>query len=426
MSLSIEHSVLRCLLVEPSLLGSCKLQSKDFTTETHRRVFSAICDLDLSSKPIDVITVAERIEQIHGYVDMKFMGDLLEAVGAPSCYESYQESILKSSRARQAREIAEKLIVDIDHKLDRDYVSEAIRDLMALDDSEKKYQYTIKEALSNALEHVQAALDAEGMVGIPTGIKRIDEATGGFQDTDLNVIAARPAMGKTALALNMALNTGAKVGFISAEQGNVQAALRMIAIQGSIDSQQLRTANLDETGFAMVSGAVQALQDREIFINDKPRISITDLVRQARDWKHNNGIQILFVDYLQKIQGSNTAFQRTEQVTEVTQSLKALARELNIPVVALAQVRRIDERTDKRPKLGDMADASEIEKEADVIMTLYRDEVYDEDSRDKGIAEIDVVKNRHGQTGVVRCAFKGRYFQFKDFQPVKEISNYRS
>lgn len=425
-NLSLEHSVLRCLLVEPSLLTNCKLQKKDFTTETHRRVFQAICDLDLSSKPIDVITVSEKVEANHGSVDMPFMMDLVEAIGAPSCFESYQESVLKISRARQAREIAEKLILEIDHKLDRDYVSEAIRDLMALDDSEKKYHYTIKEALSNALEHVQEALDSGGMVGIPTGIKRIDEVTGGFQDTDLNVVAARPAMGKTALALNMALNTGAKVGFISAEQGNVQAALRMIAIQGSIDSQQLRTANLNETGFAMVSGAVQALQDRDIFINDKPRISISDLVRQARDWKHNNGIQILFVDYLQKIQGSNTAFQRTEQVTEVTQSLKALARELNIPVVALAQVRRIDERADKRPKLGDMADASEIEKEADVIMTLYRDEVYDEDSRDKGIAEIDVVKNRHGQTGVVRCAFKGRYFQFKDFQSVKEISNYRS
>lgn len=414
-SVGTEQSLLLSLIREPSLLNNCKVQAKDFSTASHKQIFQAMTDLDLSGEQIDIVTVAERIEKMFKVNQLGFLLELFETgMGSPSNFDTYQKFVVEASRSRQAREIAERIIVDVDNKSERDFVSEAIRDLMALDDVEKKYHYTLKEALKNALEHVEVAHNAGGLVGIPTGIKRIDDVTGGFQNTDLNVIAARPAMGKTALALNMMLNANSAAGLISAEQGNVQAALRFIAMQGSLDSKSLRTAQLDDTDWARLSSAVTTLQDREVFINDKPRISIGDLVRQAREWKHNNDIKILFVDYLQKVQGSNLSHQRTEQVTEVTQQLKALARELNIPVVALAQVRRIDERADKRPKLGDMADASEIEKEADVIMTLYRDDVYNEDSTSPGIAEIDVVKNRHGQTGVVRCAFKGQYFQFKD------------
>ena len=331
-------------------------------------------------------------------------------------FPNYEKIIRDAARKREALFIANNLKTNLEEGADGDHVAEAVRDLMALDDTDRRYNFTLKEALYNGLKHVQEAKDREGLVGISTGIARIDEVTGGFQDTDLNVIAARPALGKTALALNMMLNANCPAGLISAEQGNVQAALRLIAIHGSLASNKIRTADLTLDEWGKFSGTVVSLQDREIYINDKPRISISELVRQAREWKHTHGIKILFVDYLQKVQGSNLSFQRTEQVTEVTQSLKALARELNIPVVALAQVKRIDDRADRRPKIGDMADASEIEKEADVIMTLYRDEVYDDQTRDKGVAEIDVVKNRHGQIGVVRCSFVGQYFQFKDFQ----------
>ena len=167
-----------------------------------------------------------------------------------------------------------------------------------------------------------------------------------------------------------------------------------------------------------MSASVIALQDRPVWLNDEASISITSLARQAREWKFNHNIEILYVDYIQKIKGSNQRATRTEQVTEVVGALKNLARELKIPVVALAQVKReVESRNDKRPKAGDMSDASEIEKEADTILTLYRDEVYEEHSDQAGIAEIDICKNRHGPTGVIRCRFIGKYFQFKDFEP---------
>ena len=411
-----EQSILQCLVQKTSLLNESKVKTSDFTHETHQRIFDAICELERDASTVDIVTIAEVIERRYKINDIEFLVKLFDIPASVQGFTNYEKIVRDAARRREAHFIASNLKDSIEQDREGDHVASAIRDLMALDDTDRRYDFTLKEALYNGLKHVEEAKDREGLVGISTGIARIDARTGGFQNTDLNIIAARPALGKTALALNMMLNANCAAGLISAEQGNVQAALRMIAIHGSLPSNKIRTADLTSDEWGKFSGTVLSLQDREIYINDKPRINISDLIRQAREWKHNHDIKILFVDYLQKVQGSNLNFQRTEQVTEVTQSLKALARELNIPVVALAQVKRIDDRPDKRPKIGDMADASEIEKEADVIMTLYRDEVYDEHTQQKGVAEIDVVKNRHGETGVVRCNFVGQYFQFNDFQ----------
>jgi len=220
----------------------------------------------------------------------------------------------------------------------------------------------------------------------------------------------------TAFLFCSALANDVCTGIISAEQGHAQAGLRFISISGSVHSQNMRSANLSEAEWSRVSAGTINAQKKNIFLNDEPGISITGLIKQARLWKFNNNLQILFVDYIQKIKGTNPNAKKYEQVTEVVGALKQLARELDIPVVALAQVKRdVDTRSDRRPKLGDMSDASEIEKEADAIFTLYRDEVYNQDTMDKGIAEIDAVKNRHGPTGTIRCLFEGKYFQFKDF-----------
>ena len=202
----------------------------------------------------------------------------------------------------------------------------------------------------------------------------------------------------------------------------MQVGLRLISMQGSVNSQNLRTATLDESEWSRVSAGAIALQNIQGAINDKPGINITEVVAQARKWKFERGIKILYLDYIQKIKGSNPRATRTEQVTEVVGTLKNLAKELRIPVVALAQVnRQCEQRPDKRPTSSDIADASEIEKEADVIMALYRDEVYEDDTPDRGVAELILTKNRHGPIGTLRCHFIGKYFQFKDFQ---SVSNY--
>lgn len=220
----------------------------------------------------------------------------------------------------------------------------------------------------------------------------------------------------TAFLLSSLHKCGVPAGVISAEQDKTQVGLRLISMQGGVNSQKLRTAHLDETEWSRVSAGTIALQNMEGAINDKPGINIIEICAQARKWKYDRDIKILFVDYIQKIKGSNQKLSRTEQVTEVVGALKNLAKELQIPVVALAQVNReCEKRQDKRPMASDIADASEIEKEADVIMTLYRDEVYNEHTNDQGIAEINVVKNRHGPIGVVKCQFIGEFFQFRDF-----------
>lgn len=417
-SMQAEQAILYCLMREPSLLNQSKLSPDDFAFEHNRQIFEAITKLQLIKSEVDIVTVSEVLERDTDNHQMAYLGDIFSNMCvSKESFHDYEKIALDCSRIRHSYFIAKRMVECLEGNLEGDHAATAIKELMSLDKADARHHYTLKEALLGGLKYIEAAHGREGLVGISTGINRIDDVTGGYQKTDLNVIAARPAMGKTALALNMILNANCKAGFISAEQGYVQAAIRFIAIKGSLPSDKLRTANLGMDEWAKLSATVQVLQDEEVFINDKPGISITELERQARDWKYNNKIEILFVDYLQKIKGRSEDMPRTEQVTQVTSSLKSLARELDIPIVALAQVRRLEDRQDKRPKLGDMADASEIEKEADVIMTLYRDEVYDESTSENGVAEIDVLKNRHGQTGLVRCEFIGRYFQFRDFEP---------
>ena len=415
---SIEQQLLFVLFTNGYLLTKCPLTPEDFSTETNRIIYQAMVDVDKQHKPIDIISIAEHIESTYRNVDMEYLGNIFEkGVGVATSFDNYVNIIRETSRKNKGKQIAWNLQQQLEENFnDYDPIQAAIQELMKVDSNKQSYDKTIKECLEAGLKCVQDAHNSGGLVGIPTGLKSLDEAIGGYHDSDLYVFGARPAMGKTAFLFCSALANDVCTGIISAEQGHAQAGLRFISISGSVHSQNMRSANLSEAEWSRVSAGTINAQKKNIFLNDEPGISITSLIKQARLWKFNNNLQILFVDYIQKIKGTNPNAKKYEQVTEVVGALKQLARELDIPVVALAQVKRdVDTRTDKRPKLGDMSDASEIEKEADAIFTLYRDEVYNQDTMDKGIAEIDAVKNRHGPTGTIRCLFEGKYFQFKDF-----------
>lgn len=417
-TISVEQQILYVLFTNPEMVQKCNLTSSDFTQQTDQIIYQSILDVASLNQPVDLVSVAEHIEQKYRSVDMSYLGMIVEnGVGSASGFENYQNIVRAATRKKKAKQIARNLEFQVDENLDgHDPVQHAIRELMDIDRDHKSFDRTIGECLRAGLINVQAAKDCGGMVGITTGIKDLDESITGYHKTDLYVIGARPSVGKTAFLFSSALASKAVVGVISAEQDHAQAGLRCISIVGSVNSQNLRSAQLSEGEWSRVTAGTVNTQDRPIFLNDEPGIGITNLVRQARIWKFNHGLEILFVDYIQKIKGSNPKANKTEQVTEVTQTLKQLARELNIPVVALAQVKRdVDSRTDKRPNIGDMADASEIEKEADAILTLYRDEVYNPDTDQKGLAEIYVCKNRHGPTGMIKCQFIGKYFQFKQF-----------
>jgi replicative DNA helicase len=298
-----------------------------------------------------------------------------------------------------------------------DIANQVIEQLMALRTSRKKAVHTIDEVMTSVLERMDRAHKSGEFVGVKSGITDVDHVLGGFHNSDLVVIAARPAVGKTAMALNFA-NSAANnkwVAVYSCEQGHEQIGSRLVSIEGAINSLQVRNVDFKDHEWAFLTNAVELVRKKKIIIVDRSYPKIAEIISTARQLKYEHDIKAIYVDYLQIIESSRTDIPKHEQTGQVVRALKALALELDIPVVVLAQVRReVDSRTDKRPMQGDISDSSEIEKTADVIMTLYRDEAYDPKSNQKGVAEIVVCKNRHGPTGVVHCAFIGKFMQFKD------------
>lgn len=410
-SIDVEQQFLYSLLTNGELIKQCKLTPNDFASVIHAQIYDAAIQCEKNNEPVDPVTVSLELERRQHIQDMNYFSELVDkAVGSAKNFDAYQRKIREAARNREAKKIAVSLQYQLDEDDPNIAVSNAIRDLMALDDTKRTFDCHIKRAVEESCQAIDATQGTDGLIGIPTGLSELDRCLGGFHDTDLIVIASRPAMGKTAFMLSSAHAANAPCGIISAEQSATQVAMRLLSIEGSINSQNLRCAKLSDHEWKRLSESAIELSGRNVWINDQPAIDITDLVRQARQWKYHNDIKILYVDYLQKIRGSNLRAPRWEQVTEIVQTLKNLARELSIPVFVLAQVKReVDTRADKRPRMGDISDASEVEKEADVIATLYRDV-----EQEPNVAEVLIEKNRHGDTGLVMTQYIGKYFQFKD------------
>lgn len=420
MSLQAEQEVIAAMLMHPFLAKECDLTPDEFQTDSYQEVYKTIQHMVTQGRDCDVLTISSDLDRGKpGEPYWNLLGDLIEkSVGSKSMFREYCGIIRKDYRLKQAAGIAQSLLYSIQEDRDLSATDTAISQLMQLGTVGRKYEWTMREALRNSVEQVEKAFNCEGLVGVDTGLGPLNEITGGWHDTDLTIVGARPSMGKTALMLNFANAADCPAGVISSEQGNEQIGLRMISMTGNLDGQSLRTAKLQEEDWPRLTAAVSVLSERQLYINDEPSINIIGLSRQAREWKYRHNIGVLFVDYVQRIKGSAKGQNKLEQVTEVVSALKSLAKELNIPVIALAQVNRsVDSRPDKRPNMGDLSDASEIEKEADSIIMLYRDEVYFEDTPDKGIAELIFEKNRHGPIGTVRCAFVGKFMQFKELAP---------
>ena len=411
-----ERELVGAVLTDPDLLTEIDLAPGEFQVETWRTAWAAI---QQCGDAVELFAVAEALARETGKADwVQTLGHAMQDVTTTRLATNYAAKIRELSQQRRAVEIAERLTASVQ----RDglgAIDEAVRELMAVTQPKTRWECGISEALKAAIEVIEEAHESGEIPGITTGLHDLDEALGGFRDSDLYVIAARPAMGKTAFMIQMALRAGVPLGIVSSEQPRDQIAARMMAMQGRINASKLRSGALDDDGgWHKLTAAVAALNDREIRINDCSAITISDIQRQARVWVKRHGVKILFVDYIQRIHASDKRIPRHEQVGEVVMGLKDIARELNIPVVALAQVNRdVEKRNDKRPNMGDIKDSGTVEQEADNVMTLYRDEVYNEDSPDKGIAEIDVVKNRHGPTGSIRAIWLASVMRFENYVP---------
>lgn len=406
MSLEAEASVLGGLMLDNSRLAEIDILPEDFKGQSHGEIFDAIRTLVADDLNADVVTVGEYLERTtrrKGWLQQ--IGAMVNGTPSSANVVHYARVVKEEAKRRRALEIADSL----QHALDAEGLSaidNAIRDLMALDTTRKNFECGVKDAAALAIEAIDRAWKNKGqVVGTTTGLKDLDECIGGLHASDLIVIGARPAIGKTAFLLNLADNAGKPVGVISSEQGREQIGLRLIAKRSRVSAHHLRLGRIEDEWWPKMTLAVSGLAARQVWLNDQPRPTVEQVVRQARKWKFQYDIKALYVDYIQHLQGPEKMSIR-EQVIHIVRSLKRLARELDIAVVALAQVNReVDKRSDKRPWMSDLMESGAIEAEADSVMLLYRDDAYNDHSEDKGVMEINVAKNRHGPTGIIRCAF---------------------
>jgi len=387
------------------------LAAEHFTSPKRARLFSIIRDRVLAGEPADAVTVGE--------IDPALFDEAMDlATNTPGATQvvAYAGIVRDNWRRREAVQIGLELVQGAKAG-ESEAVDAAVSRLMALSATVTDCEFTGKQAMHQAWRVVEEAHANGGMLpGITTGLSALDEILGGFHDSDLTVVGARPAMGKTAFLGGLAeaaANAGKRPGVISAEQPAVQLALRRLSMVSSVAASRLRAGKVDDEDWAALQAGIAKAIQRDMWIYDRSAVTLDELVSIARKWKHTHDIGILFIDYAQRIRVPKA--DRITEVSEVARGMKNLARDLNIPVVSLAQVvKGVDQRVDKRPTAGDLANSDELTREADQILMLYRDEVYNHASPDKGIAEVLIEKNRHGPTGFKKLAFLGETMRFAD------------
>jgi len=406
-SQELELTVIGETLNNNSFYQKSRLKTEMFVDPLFRDIWQVMSKVIQSGKAVDSATIMDELKSDSL---REVLTEALRGAWSPTMSEAFAERITKNHRSREIQSIGQQLINTPDS------ANEAIRKLMAIGQAERTFNMPVKQALSDAVKHIDTIAQQNGLAGVTTGLQRVDAVLGGFHNSDFIVLAARPAMGKTALMINMVITSDCPTGVFSAEMGSTQIGERMLAISSGVEAQKLRKGTIDTEDFSKMVTSCNNLSKKDIWINDKPAPTLDEIVNQARQWKLDNNIQLIFIDYLQRIKlPGNTP--RHERVGEAARVLKELARELDIPIVVLAQVNRQAE--GRRPNMGDLAQSGEIEAEADQIIFLYRDEVYNDNTEDAGIAELLVSKNRHGDIGMIKCAWIAPSMQFKNLSLVE-------
>ncbi|MCO7494732.1 replicative DNA helicase [Stenotrophomonas maltophilia] len=383
-----------------------------FTSPQRARVFGLIRDRVLAGEPADAVTIGEASPD-----DFDYVVHLAANVPGSSAVVAYAELVRENWRRREAVAVGLQLVAAA-RAGEEDAVDVAAGRLLALNAVVTACEYTGKQALQEAWREVARNHASDGALpGIPTGLAALDDILGGWHVGDLTIIGGRPAMGKTAFLgglIEAAADAKMRPGVISAEQPAVQLALRRLSAVSRVAATQLRTGKLEDEDWALLQAGMATAVERDMWIYDRSAVTLDELVGIARKWKHTHGIGCLFIDYAQRITVPRA--DRTTEVSQVARGLKNLARDLQIPVISLAQVvKAVDQRVgDKRPTSGDLANSDELTREADQILMLYRDEVYNRETQDRGIAEILIEKNRHGPTGFKKVAFLSETMRFAD------------
>ena len=427
-NVEMEQSILGAILQNNDAIVRLAdtLQEEDFYHDAHKWLYRAMLDLFQENVPIDVLTVNEwlkkkdRLDTIGGPA---YLAELVELVPT-AAHVDYHARVVREKSILRALIRTATSIVTYSYEADEDVATlldRAERAILEISQGKATSGFAdLQSVLKDSFRQLED-LNArqEPITGLPTGFNDLDRQTAGLQSSDLIIIAGRPSMGKTTLALNIAahvgMQTGRPIAVFSLEMSKEQLALRMLCAQAQVDSAKLRTGVFPQSDWQPLTRAAGDLTNRgNIYIDDTPMQTALDIRAKARRLRSEQGdLGLVIIDYLQLMQGRSRAENRQQEISDITRALKALARELHVPVVALSQLSRaVEQRRPPKPQLSDLRESGAIEQDADVVALLYRDEVYNEDSDERGVAEVNIAKHRNGPTGTLRLAFRGEFTRF--------------
>jgi replicative DNA helicase len=426
-----EQSLLGGILIDPEALNKVVdiVDAEDFYREDHRTIFQMVLELYERNEPIDIVTVSGiardkgLIERMGGIANLSRLVDGMPTSANITQYaKMVKEKALLRNIMRTATEIVEKGY-EVDTNVDN-FIDEAERMIFQI--AEKKYKpsfFPMKALVMESMKTIENLSERhDGITGVPTGFTDLDKMTGGLQASDLIIVAGRPSMGKTSFALNMAQyaalssdgDGGVPIGIFSLEMSKEQLVMRLLSSEAEVEFFKIRSGGLRDEERTRLGRAAGKLYGAPLYIDDTPALSVLELRARARRLKKEHGLELLVIDYLQLMRGRASNLDRREQeISEISRSLKALAKELNVPIIAISQLNRmVEQREDKRPRLADLRESGAIEQDADVIIFIYRDVVYNKDTKEPNTAEIIIGKQRNGPVGDVHLTFLDKYTTF--------------
>ena len=430
-SLEAEQSVIGSMIMDQDAIVTAMeiLLQEDFYHKQYGILFDAMIELYSSGQPVDLVTLQNKLKEKdvpQEVSSLEFVGELVRAVPTSANVKYYCNIVKENSMKRKLIRVTEEIENEcyagkesLESVLDK-----TEHDIFALLSSRTGGDYVpIRQVVMNALEKIEKASQQDGNVtGIPTGFIDLDYRTAGLQPSDLVLIAARPSMGKTAFVLNIAqyvaFHENMCTAIFSLEMSKEQLVNRLFSLESRVDAQALRTGNLSDAVWAKLVEGAGIIGDSELIIDDTPGISISEMRSKCRKYKLEHDLKLIIIDYLQLMSGSGRSTDsRQQEISDISRSLKALARELNVPVLALSQLSRaVEQRPDHRPMLSDLRESGAIEQDADVVMFIYRDDYYNKDTELKGISEIIIAKQRNGPIGTVNLAWLPEYTKFANLE----------
>ncbi|MDQ7010509.1 MAG: replicative DNA helicase [Mariprofundaceae bacterium] len=429
-----ERAVLGGIMLDPEALERLEgaLLAEHFYVEANARIFAAMLDLAGRGQPIDALTLKdhlERTDSLESCGGENYLSELVSSVPTAANVRHYADIVRERAVLRELLTVCGKVSQDVYEAPDREvgeHLDLAEQHILAVAEKFSRSRPTfskMRELMVASYKELEARYaDKRAITGVPTGFDDLDEITSGMQRGDLVIIAGRPSMGKTAFAMNMAQNASIRsdhphtVAVFSLEMSTQQIALRMLASEARVDMKHLRTGRFSAEDWRKLAAASGALAEANIYVDDTPAISVLELRSKCRRLKREaKSLDLVIIDYLQLMSGRSDAERREQEISEITRSLKGLAKELDVPVIALSQLNRsLEARADKRPMMSDLRESGAIEQDADVIMFIYRDEVYHKKPENEGLAELIIAKQRNGPTGIVELTFLNRYTRFEN------------